>query len=81
MKLGLMSAALPDLGLEQLADWAAENGFSMLELACWPVAEGAARRYAGVAHVDVVGLTDARASEIRRCLEARGMAISSLGYY
>ena len=31
MKLGLMSAALPNLSLPQLAEWAAGNGFEMLE--------------------------------------------------
>ena len=81
MKLGLMSAALPQLSLETLADWAAANGFGMLELACWPVGEGKERRYAGVAHIDVDTLDDAKAREIRQMLDARGLAISSLGYY
>ena len=81
MKLGLMSAALPQLSLEALADWAAANGFGMLELACWPVSEGKERRYAGVAHIDVDNLDDAKAREIRQMLDARGLAISSLGYY
>ena len=81
MKLGLTSAALPQLSLETLADWAAANGFGMLELACWPVGEGKERRYAGVAHIDVDTLDDAKAREIRQMLDARGLAISSLGYY
>lgn len=81
MKLGLMSAALPGMDLAALADWAAGNGFGMLELACWPVSGGEARRYAGVAHVDVAGLTDADAREIRELVAARGLEISSLGYY
>lgn len=81
MKLGLMSAALPDLSLEQLADWAAAEQFAMLELACWPVAEGPGRRYAGVAHLDVTRLTEADAARVRRIVEDRGLQISSLGYY
>ncbi len=81
MKLGLMSAALPQLSLETLADWAAANGFGMLELACWPAGEGKERRYAGVAHIDVDNLDDAKARAIRQMLDARGLAISSLGYY
>ena len=34
MKLGLMTAALPGLSLEQLAAWASESNFEMLEIAC-----------------------------------------------
>lgn len=80
MKLGLMSAALPQMTLEQLAKWASANGFEMLELACWPVSR-AERRYAGVTHVDVTTLTRAKASSIRSLMRKHGLEISSLGYY
>lgn len=80
MKLGLFSAALPQLSLEQLADWSAENGFEMLEVACWPY-EKASRRYAGVTHIDVETLDAARAKEIRTMLNKKKLGISSLGYY
>ncbi len=56
MKLGLMTAALPQLSLEEVAGWAASAGFEMLEVACWPAATGPARRYAGVCHIDVEDL-------------------------
>ena len=36
MKLGLLTAAFPDLTLEQVAEWAAGEGFEALEIACWP---------------------------------------------
>ncbi|HEY4728518.1 MAG TPA: sugar phosphate isomerase/epimerase, partial [Actinomycetes bacterium] len=42
MKLGLLTAAFPDTPLTEVADWAAANGFSALEVACWPRGEGAA---------------------------------------
>jgi sugar phosphate isomerase/epimerase len=80
MKLGLMSAALPQMTLEQLAKWAATNGFGMLELACWPVSK-AERRYAGVTHIDVTTLTKSKASSIRGLMRKHGLEISSLGYY
>jgi sugar phosphate isomerase/epimerase len=80
MKLGLMSAALPQLSLEQLAKWASTNGFGMLELACWPVSK-ATRRYAGVTHIDVTTLTKAKASTIRSLMRKHELEISSLGYY
>ena len=52
MKLGLLTAAFPDTPLTEVADWAGANGFSMLEVACWPRADGPSRRYAGVSHID-----------------------------
>lgn len=80
MKLGLMSAALPRLTLEQLAEWAADNGFDMLELACWPVSK-AERRYAGVTHIDVTALSKSKVNAIRALMRKHNLAISSLGYY
>ncbi len=80
MKLGVFSAAFPQWSLEQFADWAAANGFEMLELACWPH-EKANRRYAGVTTVDVETLDKAQAGQILGMLEKKGLGISSLGYY
>jgi sugar phosphate isomerase/epimerase len=80
MKLGLMTAAFPGQSLEQVAYWAADNGFSMLELACWPVGK-ADRRYAGVTTLDVTSLDDARMGEVHTLLDQTGLEISSLGYY
>jgi sugar phosphate isomerase/epimerase len=81
MKLGLFTAALPNLSLEACADWAAEKGFQSIEVACWPASSDKQRRYAGVCHIDVDTLTDARAQEINTMLAERGLIISSLGYY
>ena len=80
MKLGLMSAAFPKLSLEETAAWASENGFGMLELACWP-ARKAERRYAGVTHIDVTNLDRSRAKAILDLMARLGLEISSLGYY
>lgn len=80
MKLGLMSAALPNLSLAELAEWASANGFEMLELACWPVSK-AERRYAGVTHIDVTELTPAKSRDILGLMEKHRLQISSLGYY
>jgi sugar phosphate isomerase/epimerase len=78
MKLGLLTAAFPDRSLEQVADWAAANGYQALEIACWPAGEGAARRYAGVAHIDVDRLD---ADGVRELLAGRGLELSALAYY
>jgi sugar phosphate isomerase/epimerase len=81
MRLGLLTAAFPTLGLEEIADWAAANGFGALEVACWPAGEGAARRYAGVSHIDVDALDDDGARRIVEMLAQRGLVISALAYY
>ena len=80
MKLGFLTAALPGNTLEQAAKWGAESGFQAIEIACWPQ-EKAARRYAGVTHIDVAQLDKAQAKEIRKMLDGYGLQISSLAYY
>jgi sugar phosphate isomerase/epimerase len=81
MQLGLLTAAFPDLTLEQVADWAGANGFETLEIASWPASGGEKRRYAGVSHIDAERLDPAGAAAIRALLAARGLEISSLAYY
>ncbi len=80
MKLGIVSAALPQLSLEELANWSAANGFQTLELMCWPVSK-AERRYAGVTHIDVVDFTKDKAAEVSATVAKYGVEISGLGYY
>jgi sugar phosphate isomerase/epimerase len=78
VKLGLLTAAFPDLSLEQVVEWAASAGFEMLEVACWPAAAGERRRYAGVSHIDV---EDFDPDEVRALFERHELEISSLAYY
>ena len=80
MKLGFFTAALPGNTLEQAAKWGAESGFQAIEIACWPY-EKATRRYAGVTHINVGELDNARAEDTRKMLDGYGLTISSLGYY
>ncbi len=78
MKLGLLTAAFPDLELADVAGWAASAGFEMLEIACWPRAGGERRRYAGVTHIDVESFDP---GEVQATLSRHGLGISSLAYY
>jgi sugar phosphate isomerase/epimerase len=78
MKLGFLTAAFPDLSLEQVAEWAAAEGFETLEVACWPGGGSERRRYAGVTHIDVDSVD---ADAIRGVLDRHGLEISSLAYY
>jgi len=78
LKLGLLTAAFPDLTLEEVARWAHESGFDALEIACWPSSGGESRRYAGVSHVDV---EDFDPKAVRRLLSRFNLEISALAYY
>ncbi|MFN2133578.1 MAG: sugar phosphate isomerase/epimerase family protein [Anaerolineae bacterium] len=80
MKLGFVSAILPELSLEEVIDFAAAEGFDCVELMCWPVGK-AERRYAGVTHVDVSEFGAGDAQRINDLLAAKGVEISGLGYY
>ena len=80
VKLGFLSAILADQTFEQVISFAAQTGYSCVEIMCWPVGK-AERRYAGVTHIDVVKLSKVRIDEIRGLLERKGVTISGLGYY
>ncbi len=80
MKLGFVSAILPDQSLEEVLSFAADEGFDCVEPMCWPVGP-AERRYAGVTHVDAATLTPADASRLRDLLAEYEVSISGLGYY
>ncbi len=80
MKLGLVSAILPELSLEEVLTFAAAEGFSCLEAMCWPVGK-AERKYAGVTHVDVTNFSEGKADEVNALCEAHGVFLSALGYY
>jgi sugar phosphate isomerase/epimerase len=80
MKLGFVSAILPDLTLPQVTEFAGQNGYECIEVMCWPRGK-AERRYAGVTHIDVTGFTKDDASRVRDQISSAGVAISALGYY
>lgn len=80
MQLGFVSAILPDLSLEEVLAYAAQQGFGCVEVMCWPVGK-AERRYAGVTHIDVSNFTPADAARIKDLEAKYGVEISGLGYY
>lgn len=80
MQLGFVSAILPELELEEILQFAADEDYQCVEVMCWPAGK-AERRYAGVTHIDVVSLDDSRVAEIRSLSEETGVALSGLGYY
>jgi sugar phosphate isomerase/epimerase len=80
MKLGFVSAILPEYSLEEVLEFAAIAAFSSVELMCWPPGK-ADRRYAGVTHIDVTQTTLADIDRIRTSLDKYHVSISALGYY
>ena len=80
MKLGFVSAILPDLSLDEVLGFAKEAGYDCVEVMCWPKGR-AERRYAGVTHIDVADLTDAAVAQVREATARHSVAISGLGYY
>ncbi|MEP7267079.1 MAG: sugar phosphate isomerase/epimerase [Saprospiraceae bacterium] len=80
MKLGFVSAILPEMGFEELVSFSAQCGYECIEICCWPVGK-ADRRYAGVTHIDVETLNDSDISFINTLLKNKGIEISGLGYY
>jgi sugar phosphate isomerase/epimerase len=80
LKLGFVSAILADLSFDEVITFASDNGFSCVELMCWPLGK-ADRRYAGVTHIDVAALDDNEISGIKKKLKEKNVSISGLGYY
>jgi len=80
MKLGFVTAILPDLSLEQVLDFAAAQGFSCIEAMCWPKGK-AERRYAGVTHIDAGNMNKGEAARVNDLLGSKGVSLSGLGYY
>jgi sugar phosphate isomerase/epimerase len=77
MKLGLLTAALGQLSLPQIAAWASQAGYDALEVAAWPVGS---EHIHEAAHLDVAGFTDHDAVRVRELMDRHGLAISAVTY-
>lgn len=80
MRLGFASAILPNMAFEKVVDLASAEGFSCIEVMCWPKGK-ADRRYAGITHIDMDTLNTEKAKSINEYINNRGVKISALGYY
>jgi sugar phosphate isomerase/epimerase len=80
MKLGFVSAILPEFSLEALVSFASQEGFSSVELMCWPPGKSD-RRYAGVTHLDAANLSAGSVVAVQELLGSHQISISGLGYY
>ena len=80
MKLGFVTAILPELTLNQVLEFAAAERFACIEVMCWPIGK-AERKFAGVTHIDVNGFTRNQADDVNALCVKHGVGISALGYY
>lgn len=80
MKLGIQSAILEDISLQEVVKFAAQNNFQCVEVMCWPPGESE-RKYAGVTHLNVEGFTAEKAKETLALFAENGVELSALGYY
>lgn len=77
MKLGLLTAALGQMSLEQVAAWAPQAGYQALEVAAWPVDSEHIHQ---AAHLDVADFTAADAARVRELMNGHDLTISAVTY-
>lgn len=80
MKLGFVSAILPDQSLDQVLAFAAANRFACVEVMCWPAGK-AERKFAGITHLDVSHFGTREAEQARELSAKHSVEFSALGYY
>lgn len=78
MKLGFLTACLPGLSLEAIADYAVDSGYEALEVAAWPALGD---RPFTATHLDVANFSGARADDILTLFGNRNLTLSSLAFY
>lgn len=78
MKVGFLTVALGNVPFEEKIKWAQKQGFSGVEVACWPREN--TRDYASC-DIDVGNMSAADADKIRRFLDDKNVEITSLAYY
>ena len=78
MKLGFLTACLPNRSLPEIAAWAAANAFEALEVAAWP--DLGARPFTAT-HLKIDGFGQREADEAKTLFVQHGLTLSSLAYY
>ena len=78
MKLGMLTACLPDRPLDEIARWAAGAGYEALEVAAWPAIGD---RPFTASHLDVAAFGEREADTTRALFDEHGLTLSSLAFY
>jgi sugar phosphate isomerase/epimerase len=77
MKLGLLTAALGQMPLPDIAAWASQAGYEALEVAAWPVGSEHIHQ---AAHLDVASFAADEAIRVRELMNQHGLTMSALTY-
>lgn len=75
MQIGFLTNCLRQRALPEVIAWAGANGFTALELACWPRASGTTDP-----SLDVSNFTPARANELLSLAQQHGITFTCLTY-
>ncbi|MDT0260331.1 sugar phosphate isomerase/epimerase family protein [Jatrophihabitans lederbergiae] len=78
MKLGMLTACLPQATLPEIAQWAAENGYSALEVAAWPALGD---RPFTATHIRAEDFSERDADQTRELFARTGLTLSSIAFY
>ena len=78
MKLGFLTASMPERELGEIAAFAGENGFEALEVAAWP---RLGDRPFTAAHLAADKFDEAEVERVRSTLAQHGLELSSIAYY
>ncbi|MHB8579253.1 MAG: sugar phosphate isomerase/epimerase family protein [Ignavibacteriaceae bacterium] len=78
MKIGFLTACLPQMNLEDLVKWASDQGFKAMELAAWPVDSD--RDYKAK-QIDVQNFRKNDAEKIIELFFKNNLEISAMAYY
>ena len=78
MKLGFLTACLPNVPLDSIVAWASQAGFKALELAAWPVQSD--RDYQA-RQIDAARFTVDDAKRLKDLFAKHTMVISAMAYY
>ncbi|MGW4365261.1 sugar phosphate isomerase/epimerase family protein [Nocardia takedensis] len=77
MELGVLTAALGGMTLEQIAAWAPGAGYRTLEVAAWPVGSEHIHQ---AAHLDVAEFDAEDAVRVTELLDRHGLSLSAVTY-
>ena len=78
MKLGFLTACLPDRSLEDIVTWAARHHYEALEVAAWP---DLGNRPFTATHLNAEGFGPGAAEQVSALFDEHGLTLSSLAFY
>jgi len=78
MKLGFLTACLPDRSLTEIVSWAEQEGFEALEVAAWPAL---GNRPFTATHLAVENLGEREADDVKTLFADASLTLSSLAFY